>query len=75
MVPGWVTALVLAFGIIVGIVGVIAYLRLFRKEKLAAEHQLKADASPPVVDSGHSTSSGEIGQDENKASSDKAIKD
>ena len=61
MVPGWVTALVLAFGIVVGIVGVIAYLRLFRKEKLAAELQLKADASPPNVDS---KPSGDNGQGE-----------
>ncbi|SFF26487.1 hypothetical protein SAMN04487969_12148 [Paenibacillus algorifonticola] len=36
MVRGWVTALVLAFGIAVAVLGVIAYLRMFHKERSAA---------------------------------------
>lgn len=44
MVQDWVTTLLLAFGIAVGIIGVIAYLRLFRKEKAAAASHSRADA-------------------------------
>lgn len=40
----WVTIVLLAFGIAVGVIGVIAYLRLYRKEKLA-EAQPSEDAS------------------------------
>ncbi|WP_028612711.1 hypothetical protein [Paenibacillus harenae] len=48
MVQGWVTVLVLAFGIIVAVVGVIAYLRMFRKDRLSASTRPKADESPPL---------------------------
>ncbi|MEK3883410.1 hypothetical protein [Paenibacillus sp. PL2-23] len=33
MEQGWVTVLLLAFGIAVAVVGVIAYLRMLRKDK------------------------------------------
>ncbi|ANY66074.1 hypothetical protein BBD42_06085 [Paenibacillus sp. BIHB 4019] len=36
MVQGWVTALVLSFGIAVAIFGVVAYLRMFHKDRSAA---------------------------------------
>jgi len=56
MYPGWVTVLLLAFGIAVAIIGVIAYLRLFRKEKLSS-------ASPGAIHVGSSSrvSAGEKG--------------
>lgn len=44
MLEDWVTIALLAFGIVVGIVGVVAYLRMYRKEKLA-ENQPSDDAS------------------------------
>ncbi|MDQ6421306.1 hypothetical protein RB620_17920 [Paenibacillus sp. LHD-117] len=44
MLQDWVTIVLLAFGIAVGISGVVAYLRLFRKEKLF-ESQSAKDAS------------------------------
>lgn len=47
MVQGWVTTLVLAFGIIVAIIGVIAYLRMFRKDRLSSTSHQAADVSPP----------------------------
>ncbi|WP_337100525.1 hypothetical protein [Paenibacillus sp. YIM B09110] len=48
MVEGWVTMLVLAFGLAVAIIGVIAYLRMFRKEKFASTAQSSAEIPPPV---------------------------
>lgn len=53
MAQGWVTALLLAFGIAVGVIGVVAYLRLFRKEKLAATSHSRADAPPSASSSGN----------------------
>lgn len=47
MVQGWVTMLVLAFGIIVAVIGVLAYLRMFRKDRLSAASRSGADVSPP----------------------------
>lgn len=44
MPKDWVTIALLAFGIAVGVVGVVAYLRMYRKEKLA-ENQPSDDAS------------------------------
>lgn len=44
MNQGWTTALLLAFGIAVGVTGVIAYLRMLRKEKAAAH--LSEEAAP-----------------------------
>ncbi|MCR2806048.1 hypothetical protein [Paenibacillus soyae] len=35
MDQGWATVLLLAFGIVVGVIGVIAYLRMLRKDKTA----------------------------------------
>jgi hypothetical protein len=49
MVQGWVTTLVLAFGIGVAIIGVIAYLRMFRKDRLSSTSNQSADVSPPNV--------------------------
>ncbi|MHA6482342.1 hypothetical protein ACX1C1_10640 [Paenibacillus sp. strain BS8-2] len=40
----WVTLALLAFGIAVGVTGVVAYLRMYRREKLA-EDQSVDDAS------------------------------
>jgi|GEM_PF-6820507 len=37
MVQGWVTVLLLAFGIVVAVIGVIAFLRLNSKDRLASE--------------------------------------
>lgn len=54
MGPGWVTMLLLAFGIAVGVIGVIAYLRLFRKEKRSAANALRTDAPPSAASSGES---------------------
>ncbi|MFD0960098.1 hypothetical protein [Paenibacillus chungangensis] len=65
MVQGWVTTLVLAFGIAVAIIGVVAYLRLFRKEKASthtsAEPLSSASASEAAVskDSGMNDISGD----------------
>ncbi|MBD2872411.1 hypothetical protein [Paenibacillus arenilitoris] len=47
MVQGWVTVLVLAFGIAVAVIGVVAYLKMFRKGRSAPETRPKADGSPP----------------------------
>lgn len=44
MPEDWVTFALLAFGIAVGVIGVVAYLRMYRKEKLA-ESQSPEDAS------------------------------
>lgn len=46
MNQGLASALLLAFGIAVGVIGVIAYLRMLRKEKTAAH--LSDDDAPPV---------------------------
>jgi len=46
MEPSWITTLLLVFGIAVGVVGVIAYLRMLRKEKLAANVQSSGDSPP-----------------------------
>lgn len=62
MVQGWVTTLVLAFGMLVAIIGVIAYLRMFRKDRLSSTSDQAADVSPPNIintaksmESGHNT--------------------
>ncbi|MCA0756940.1 hypothetical protein KP806_17920 [Paenibacillus sp. N4] len=47
MVQGWVTMLVLAFGILVAVIGVIAYLRMFRKDRLTGAPGSLTDISPP----------------------------
>ncbi|MDQ8736170.1 hypothetical protein [Paenibacillus sp. LHD-38] len=49
MVQGWVTNLVLGFGIVVAIIGVIAYLRMFRKDRLSSTSHQPDDVSPPNV--------------------------
>ncbi|CAM4524742.1 hypothetical protein FHS16_003456 [Paenibacillus endophyticus] len=49
MVQGWVTTLVLGFGIAVAVVGVIAYLRMFRKDRLSSTSHQADDVSPPNV--------------------------
>ncbi|HTG69390.1 MAG TPA: hypothetical protein VL921_09055 [Candidatus Udaeobacter sp.] len=49
MVQGWVTTLVLAFGMLVAIIGVIAYLRMFRKDRLSSTSDQAADVSPPNI--------------------------
>lgn len=49
MVEGWVTLLVLAFGLAVAIVCVVAYLRMFRKDKFASAAQASAEIPPPVA--------------------------
>ncbi|WP_169085617.1 hypothetical protein [Paenibacillus sp. PL91] len=49
MVQGWVTTLVLAFGIIVAVIGVIAYLRMFRKDRLSSASHRSVDISSPNV--------------------------
>lgn len=62
MVEDWVTILVLAFGIIVAVVGVIAYLRLYRREKEDTESQSISDHSPS--DANSLPSSTRVGGDE-----------
>ncbi|KRE46764.1 hypothetical protein [Paenibacillus sp. Soil522] len=59
MVQGWVTTLVLAFGMLVAVIGVIAYLRMFRKDRLSSTSD-QTDVPPPNIiiaaksmDSGH----------------------
>lgn len=47
MVQGWVTMLVLAFGILVAVIGVIAYLRMFRKDRLDSIPKTTPAVSPP----------------------------
>lgn len=55
MVDGWVTMLVLAFGIIVAAIGVFAYLRMFYKERGTHASRSMMDIPPPVnKSSGHS---------------------
>ncbi|WP_139990719.1 hypothetical protein [Paenibacillus paridis] len=60
MVQGWATIVVLGFGIGVAVIGVIAYLRMFRKDRLSSTSHHAADVSPPngavtakTMDSGH----------------------
>lgn len=62
MVQGWVTTLVLAFGIVVAVIGVISYLRMFRKDRLSEAAQPAVDVSSPnpiipakSTDGGHSS--------------------
>ncbi|MBD3921142.1 hypothetical protein H8B09_20410 [Paenibacillus sp. PR3] len=38
MVEGWVTALVVVFGVAVAVAGVVAYLRMFRKNADSTVH-------------------------------------
>ncbi|NIK78105.1 hypothetical protein FHS15_003243 [Paenibacillus castaneae] len=47
MVQGWVTLLVLAFGIVIAVICVIAYLRMFRKDRLDSRAQSAPIVSPP----------------------------
>ncbi|MBH5318715.1 hypothetical protein I6N90_12990 [Paenibacillus sp. GSMTC-2017] len=47
MASEWATKLLLGFGIVVAIIGVLAYLRLFRKEKLTRTTHSRADVTPP----------------------------
>ncbi|WP_138756522.1 hypothetical protein [Paenibacillus sinopodophylli] len=49
MVQGWVTTLVLGFGIVVAVIGVIAYLRMFRKDRLSSTSNQTDDVSSPNV--------------------------
>ncbi|WP_168118709.1 hypothetical protein [Paenibacillus sp. HB172176] len=44
----WLRVALLAFGIAVGVIGVIAYLRLFRKQKLEAAS--RSDFESPLSD-------------------------
>jgi len=46
MNQGWATALLLAFGIAVGVIGVVAYLRMLRKEKAPVR---LTDADAPLT--------------------------
>ncbi|MFD0589514.1 hypothetical protein ACFQZE_16115 [Paenibacillus sp. GCM10027627] len=64
MDQGWMTTLLLAFGIAVGVIGVIAYLRLFRKEKLAAPPEEAGENAPPSASNFRVESSGEREQTE-----------
>ncbi|MUT65967.1 hypothetical protein [Paenibacillus sp. NEAU-GSW1] len=48
MVDGWVTMLMLAFGIIVAVIGVTAYLRMFNKEKSLSSSHSSIDIPPPL---------------------------
>lgn len=48
MVQGWVTTLVLAFGMLVAVIGVIAYLKMFRKDRLSSTSD-QTDVSPPNI--------------------------
>lgn len=59
MNQGWVTALLLVFGIAVGVIGVVAYLRMLRKERLAAAVQSRTESSPSDVQSGDQESKSE----------------
>ncbi|GFN33230.1 hypothetical protein [Paenibacillus xylaniclasticus] len=45
MVEGWVTTLVVVFGVAVAVLGVVAYLRMFRKDAGAAGYRSTADNS------------------------------
>lgn len=68
MVQGWVTTLVLVFGIAVAIVGVVAYLRLFRKEKVSAPTSTEPLSSAPASEAAASKDSGmnDITGDDNR---------
>lgn len=46
MVDGWITAVVLIFGIAVALIGVFAYLRMFNRNE---KHQSSIDIPPPAV--------------------------
>lgn len=45
MVEGWVTALVVVFGVAVAVIGVVAYLRMFRKHADSAVYRSTAGDS------------------------------
>ncbi|MOA01078.1 hypothetical protein D3C78_1204650 [compost metagenome] len=47
MLRDWVTILLLAFGIIVAVIGVIAYLSMYRKDRLSTMAQSTSDVTPP----------------------------
>jgi len=58
MVEGWVTALVIVFGVAVAVVGVVAYLRMFRKDtgtvayrSTAGDKVSRPSASSQLMDS------------------------
>lgn len=60
MVQGWVTTLVLAFGMLVAVIGVIAYLKMFRKDRLSSTSD-QTDVSPPnIIIAAKSMESGHI---------------
>jgi len=45
LVDGWITAVVLIFGIAVALIGVFAYLRMFNKSET---HHSSVDIPPPT---------------------------
>ncbi|SFE82221.1 hypothetical protein SAMN05216378_4198 [Paenibacillus catalpae] len=45
MVDGWITAVVLIFGIAVALIGVFAYLRMFNRSET---HHSSLDIPPPI---------------------------
>ncbi|WP_336775639.1 hypothetical protein [Paenibacillus sp. MMO-58] len=46
MVDGWITAVVLIFGIAVALIGVFAYLRMFNRNET---HHSSMDVPPPII--------------------------
>ncbi|MFX3633239.1 MAG: hypothetical protein ACE3L7_15245 [Candidatus Pristimantibacillus sp.] len=48
MIDNWITTLLLAFGIVVAVIGVIAYLRMFHKEKERTTFHSSVDNPPPI---------------------------
>lgn len=48
MADNWITMLLLAFGIVVAVIGVIAYLRMFHKQKEGATFHQSVDNPPPI---------------------------
>ncbi|MFF2092946.1 hypothetical protein [Paenibacillus sp. NPDC058174] len=49
MVNSWVTIIMLAFGILVAVIGVFAYLRMFYKEKSLSSSPTAIDIPPPIT--------------------------
>jgi|GEM_PF-1217052 hypothetical protein len=50
MVEGWVTALVIVFGVAVAVAGVVAYLRMFRKQANSSVHpSVKSDGNSRIT--------------------------
>ncbi|MNG19897.1 hypothetical protein D3C84_1041070 [compost metagenome] len=47
MVEGWVTTLVVVFGVAVAVVGVVAYLRMFRKDASAVAYRSTSGDNTP----------------------------